>query len=373
MRAALTALAVLLAIAAAGRRARLALPPAAPPTPDGWVRAGYREAGLDSARIAAMLDGIRAGTYPGIDAVLIARRGRLVVDAYFGGTGSDSLHDLRSATKSVASMLVGAAVARGRLAVDTPVVAFFPEYRAAGGWPAGLARTTVADLLTMRAGRACDDFDAHSPGNEERMYPAADWTQFFFAVPPSPGHGPGERFSYCTAGVALLGELLARATGAPVPAFADSVLFGPLGIARAAWRPTPTGGTFVGGNLHLRPRDMAKLGQVMLDAGRWQGRQVLPAAWVRTSAAPHVREAGDIGTGAGALEYGYLWWRRNPITDTTRLPSYHASGNGGQKIFVVPDAGLVVVFTGRNYNRARYGHAQPVALLNRYVLPALRP
>jgi CubicO group peptidase (beta-lactamase class C family) len=327
-------------------------------------RLTFGQAGIDSARVARLIERIQEGTFPGIDGLVIVRHGGLVAEAYFNGYGPDRPHDTRSATKSVTSILVGIAVEHGRLSLDTTIVSFFPEYRPAQGWDPAHAAIRLRDLLTMRTGLACDDFEEDSPGNEERMYPEPDWTRFFFRIPPG-ASPPGARFSYCTAGVAVLGEVLARAVGQSVSSFAEAVLWRPLGIHDARWRPTPTGGTMTGGNLELTPRDMAKLGQLYLRRGEYGGRRVLPRAWVERSCHAEVNEP-DSG-----YHYGLLWWVENPLTASTAIPSCHASGNGGQKIFVFPSADLVVVFTGSSYNVARLSHRQPVAILNQYILPAL--
>ena len=328
-------------------------------------RLTFTQAGIDPARIAELVKRIRDGTYPGIDGLVIVRHGGVVAEAYFNGYGPDRQHDLRSATKSIASLLVGTAVERGRLSLDTTVVSFFPEYRPERGWDPAHGAIQLRDLLTMRTGLACDDFESDSPGNEEKMYPEPDWTRFFLRI-PSGSTPPGVRFSYCTAGVAVLGELLARAVGQSVSSYAEAVLWRPLGIRDARWRETPTGGIMTGGNLQLTPRDMAKVGLLVLRRGEYAGRRVLPQAWVERSCHPEVDEP------VSGYRYGLLWWIENPLTDSTLIPSCHASGNGGQKIFVFPSADLVVVFTGSNYNVARLGHRQPVIILNQYILPALR-
>lgn len=320
--------------------------------------------GIDSVRIAELFQRTAKGEFPGVDGIVIARHGVVVAESYFNGYGPDRRHDTRSATKSITSLLVGIAIDEGKLSLDTAVVPFFPEYRPAGGWDSARTELRLRHLLTMRTGLACNDLVDESPGNEERMYPKPDWSRFFFDIPDTPEHA-GEKFSYCTAGVALAGELLARAIHRPVAEFADEKLWAPLGITGAHWARTPTGSAMTGGNLELTPREMARVGQLMLDRGLVKGKQVVSARWVEQSCSPQVDESDT------RYRYGYLWWLRNPQTDDPALPSCHASGNGGQKIFLFPTADLVVVFTGSSYNKARYSHQQPVLLLNQYILPAL--
>lgn len=297
------------------------------PAGDQYPRLGYRQAGIDSTRIAELFRRTAAGEFPGVDAIVITRHGALVAESYFNGYDANRRHDIRSATKSITSLLVGIAVDQAKLSLDTAVVPFFPDYRPASGWDSARSELRLRHLLTMRTGLACDDFVDASPGNEAGMYPLPDWTRFFFAIPAAP-EPAGAKFSYCTAGVVLTGELLARAVHESVADYAERMLWKPLGVKGVRWSPTPTGGVMTGGNLELTPREMARIGQLMLDHGKAGGRQVV-------------------------------------------IPSGHASGNGGQKIFIFPSADLVVVFTGSNYNRARLSHQQPVQMLNQYILPAL--
>lgn len=227
--------------------------------PQDLPRLDFRQAGIDSARIAEPLERIRDRTFPGIDGLVIVRHGGVATEAYFNGYGPDHPHDTRSVTKSVASILVGMPVERGRLSLDTTIVSFFPEYRPERGWDSAHAAIRLRDLLTTRTGLACDDFEADSPGNEERMYPERDWTRFFFRIPPGPSP-PGAQSSYYTAGVAVLGEVLARALGQSISSYAEAVQWRPLGVRDARWRLTPSGAAMTGGNLQLTLRDMAKVG-----------------------------------------------------------------------------------------------------------------
>ncbi len=329
-----------------------------------WARISYADAGVDSLRIVDLFQRTANGEFPYVEGIVIVRHSGLVAESYYHGYGPDRPHDIRSATKSITSLLIGIAIDQGKLSLDTSVVSFFPEYRPAAGWDAGHRELRVRDLLTMRTGLDCDDDVDASPGNEGRMYPTGDWAKFFLEIPDAPEHA-GEKFSYCTAGVALLGELLARAVHRPVASYAEEQLWKPLGISGATWRLTPSGGAMTGGNLELTPRQMARIGRLMLDHGKANGKQIVSAGWVEQSCAAQVDEAES------RTRYGMLWWLRNPLTDDPSLPSCHASGNGGQKIFVFPTADLVVVFTGSSFNRARYSHQQPVLLLNRFILPAL--
>jgi len=204
------------------------------------------------------------------------------------------------------------------------------------------------------------------------MYVTEDWLGFFLDLPikgfapwvTKPKDSPyGRSFSYCTAGVFTLGAVLEKATRRPVPDFAREVLFAPLGIEKVGWAVSPLGQVQTGGGARFRSRDLAKLGLLCLDGGRWQGKQVIPADWIAASTAAHVQAAED-------NTYGYLWWRRDFKVDGRTYPSFYMSGNGGNKVVVVPSAKLVAVITSTNYN-SRGMHEQTDKLLTDYILAAL--
>ncbi len=357
---------------AAGQGREAAIAP--PETPDGWRTASPASVGLNAATLARMDEAIRAGEYRAITSLLVARRGRLAYEAYYGGRDAQSLMDTRSVTKTVTGMLVGQAIAEGVLAgIDAPIAGFFPDKRPPANPDPRKERIAVGDFLTMSSLLECDDWNQFSRGNEERMYLLEDWVQFTLDLPikgfppwaVKPADSPyGRSFSYCTAGVFTLGAVLAKATGTPVETLAERWLFGPMGIADAQWQFSPLGLAQTGGGLRLRSRDLLKLGQLYLDGGTWNGRQLVPSAWVEASVRPHVRI--DDRT-----EYGYFWWLRAFEVEGRPFPSYYMSGNGGNKVAVFPGEGLVVVITSTNYNSAGM-HDLTDRLLTAFVLPAVR-
>jgi CubicO group peptidase (beta-lactamase class C family) len=350
------------------------LPPEAPPElGDGLAVAPAASVPLDAGRLAALAAKIQDGSFPRITSVLLAVDGRLVFEGYFNGSSREALNDVRSASKTIAGMLVGQAIARGRIAgVEAKLLDFFPERLPTRNPDPRKARVTLEDLLTMSSLLECDDNNEYSSGNEERMYVTEDWLGFFLDLPikgfapwaQKPQDSPYKRsFSYCTAGVFSLGAVVRKATGMPVQDFARETLFAPLGIDRLEWPVSPLGQAQTGGGLRLRSRDLAKLGQLYLDGGRWHGRQVVAPEWVKVSTAAHV-QATETDT------YGYLWWRRNFVAGGRTFPAFYMSGNGGNKVVVVPEAKLVAVITSTNYN-TRGMHQQTDAILTDYLLAAL--
>jgi CubicO group peptidase (beta-lactamase class C family) len=342
---------------------------------DGWTTASVESANLTSAPLREMERAIQADEFKRITSVLIARQGKLIYEAYFGGSDAATPRNTRSATKTVTSMLLGIAIDRGLLAgVNVPVMPFFQDQQPVENPDSRKDKITVEDLLTMSSLLECDDQNPFSRGNEERMYLIEDYAKFTLDLPirgfpawaTKPEDSPYKRsFSYCTAGVVVLGEVLERATKMPVPAFATKNLFAPLQISQAEWQFTPSGSAMTGGGLGLQSRDYLKLGQVYANGGIWNGNRVISERWVQQSIQPHVQVDGE-------TEYGYLWWLKAFTSGDKTFPAYLMQGNGGNKVAVFPEAALVVVITSENYNVAG-AHALTDRLLSEYVLASIEP
>ena len=297
-------------------------------------------------RLAAGVDArLGRASMADVKAVLVLVDGRIVLERYVGSRPEDH-RNVASVTKSVVSTLVGIAVGEGLLRVDQTLAELLPEH--AAGMTPDVARTTLHHLLTMTGGFR----DPAGPDPAGEPLPD-DPVAATLRNGTSP---PGRQFLYTDEGAHLVATILARATGRTVLDYAREKLFDPLGIdtrpaaeplavpesipayeaAGFAW-PVDSGGVHLGGGfLKLRPRDMARLGSVYLDEGRWGGRQVVPAEWVREATRAQVDVSGPV---AAADEYGYLWW----VTTAGDEPAYFALGFGGQLVEVVPGRDLVVV------------------------------
>ena len=319
---------------------------------------------LGVATARAIVRGILAGTYKDVHSVLLYQRGRLVLEEYFYGYGVQRPHQLRSATKSVVSALAGIAIDRGALSgVDEKVL---PQMRYASyaNPDTRKAAITLGDLLAMSPGLDCNDHSSNSPGRETVIDDKPDWVKATLDLPMI--HTPGTKAYYCSGGVAVVGRLIENVVHMRLPEYAQTRLFGPLGIARADWKWNYdlTNADKEYSQIHLRPRDMLKLGVLFADGGRWHGRQVISEAWVRTSLAEHSH--------VDNVSYGYFWWRPWLNVQTPTGPQHvnviAAEGNGGQKIYLVPQYDLVAVFTGGGYNAPS---TPPNTIMANIVLPAL--
>jgi len=312
---------------------------------------------------ARIVSGISEGTYPEVRSMLVHHAGALVLEEYFYGYDRDRPHQMRSLTKSVISLLAGIAVDRGWLRADEPVLAKL-GYDSYSNPDPRKARITLIDLLSNRSGLACDDHDGRSPGNESKLYEAADWPKAFVDLPMSAD--PSTIGRYCSGGFLAVGRIVERAAGKPLAEFADEALFTPLGIDRAHWKWNFTldrsqRNEF--GQIYLRPRDMLKLGLLIQQRGEWRGRRVVSASWIAKATAKWSRvDDSDYGLG--------IWHRWYAVTIRSgeqRVDTIMLSGNGGQKIYLVPSLQLIVVFTGGAFNVE-----SPVnTIMARVLLPAL--
>ena len=322
----------------------------------------------DPARLDGLPEAVARGDFPKTSAVLIVSEGSLVYEHYFGAGGSDVLDDTRSAMKSVTSLAVGLAISEGAItSVKAPAFSYLSDLAPFAHDTPAKEAITIQDLLTMSSALDCNDDDRASPGLEDNMHARQNWTRWAVDLPTlsgyqrdSAGLGP---WRYCTAGAFLLGQIVQRATKTPVDRYIDAKILSPLGITRRTWPYSPTGEAMTGGGLRLTARDAANLAWMLADGGRWQGRQVVPSAWV--DAALAVRRPAYPG-----LDYGYLFWGRKFTTACGDVYGWYMAGNGGNAIVILKDLRAAVVVARTNFN-AKGMHDQTKALLETYVLPAL--
>jgi CubicO group peptidase (beta-lactamase class C family) len=343
---------------------------------DGWGVASLVDVGIDPLKISQMLGFIYHGNLSGetltmpngarkyehIHSILIVKDGRLVFDEYFYYYSPYSTHHVASVTKSFTSLLVGSAIEQGYLkGVEEKILPYFPEYLPLQEPGTQAENITIEDLLTMRSGWECDDWDPASRTYYLKQHP--DESDSIGNILNFPMETlPGTLFSYCTSGTVVLNALIARASGIRLSGFANQALLEPLGIRSATWDSSFDG---FAGILTMRPRDMAKIGLLMLQNGNWQGNQIISEDWIRQSTDKHVILPFNETWGNW---YGYLWWLSDVQIGRTQVHSFAASGYGGQVIAIFPELSMVVVITGGNYDNDK---GQPFELMERFILPAV--
>ena len=341
---------------------------------DGWpVAAGNEDKLVDRDALCRMADRL-AASGANVHAVVVARGGKLVFERYFRGPdeinnrrvrnvdfGVDTLHDTKSVSKSVASLALGIAIDRGLIrSVDEPILSFFPELSDLRTPEKEGLRLVHA--LTMSVGlRWVEATPDHNYDNDEvRMQMARDPCRYVLGLPVTAP--PGQAFFYNTGALQLLSAIVRKATGRPLDEFARETLFEPLGITGFEWSRV-RGDSDAGGGLRLRPRDMAKIGQLVLAGGRWKDRQIVSKAWIDASTTPRME----------ATDYGYLWWLGRSPFKGRKVRWAGALGRGGQSIRIVPELDLVVVATAGYYQDYSPQAFQVQSDIFRDVLQAISP
>ena len=323
-----------------------------------WAISTPEEQGMNAELLDAMLAHIEE-TQPDIHSITIIRNGQMVFDAYFENDdfGRNALHPVCSCTKSVMGLLIGIAIENGFIeSVDVPVLGFFPD-RTFEQMTSTKERMTLEHLLTMSAGFAC--FDDTSDEALETFAESRDRIQYLLDQPMR--FTPGLHFVYCNGMSYLLSAILTIATDMSAANFAYEHLFRPLGIINTLWGADGWGGFNLGHtDLYLRPHDMAKIGQLCLNEGRWDGKQVVPTDWIAASTSRQINAGNGAGGVGDTSGYGYQWW-----VDPSGY--YFAFGLAAQFIYVLPAQDMVVVFTCKLFDE---GQAIPGRLLHEYIIPA---
>jgi CubicO group peptidase (beta-lactamase class C family) len=298
----------------------------------GWPVSSPEEQGMSSERLARLVD---FGALNDMDSVLVTRHGRIVLEASYAPFRAGLKHHVYSATKSVVSTLVGMALGDGLLdSTDRRVVDFFPNRTIANLDDAKKA-ITIQHLLDMTSGLAWQEGLTGANESNIAIWRASDWQQFVLDQPMATA--PGTRFYYSSGNSHLLSAILTKVTGKSALDYAREKLFGPLGIDDVLWRADPQGLSIGGWGLYLQPRDMAKIGYLWLRGGLWEGKQILPPAWIEG-----VRQA-DVDmreSWASDMRYGRQFWAM-PGRD-----AFMAVGKHRQLIVVMPKLDIVAVMTG---------------------------
>jgi CubicO group peptidase (beta-lactamase class C family) len=337
-------------------------------TGDGWEATSLEVEGVDVERVKELVRNILDGKFEHIHSVLLVKNGKLILEEYFYGYDRDKKHQLRSATKSVTSILVGIAKDQNTIkSVDQKLYDFFPEYEEID-WSAPKNKITLKHVLTMAAGLDWNEWTFPDNDTRSSIYGMArsdDWIEF--VLNRDSLHSPGEIFAYSSGLSLVLGAILKNKTGLYANEFAEKYLFRPLGISEFSWQQGPNGMVYTSGGergLWLRPRDMAKIGLLFINRGNWKGQQIVSAEWVNESTKPHINAF------FGGSEYGYQWWCGERVFGNRTVGVYYAAGRGGQYIFVCPSLDLVAVFTSKVYSNLS-GVVQPQVMMTDYIIPAM--
>jgi CubicO group peptidase (beta-lactamase class C family) len=321
-----------------------------------WLSAGVADARQSSPAPNLNAAGDAASKLPRLRSLLVSWRGSIVLERYYNGAGRERLANIKSASKSVISTLVGIALERKLIPdIKTPIVTFFPEL--ARDRDPAKRDITVEDLLTMRSG-----LEGTSNRNYGAWVTSRNWVQHALARPMFAP--PGAMMEYSTGNTHVLSAILTKASGRSTWQFANDVLARPLGFTLPQWPRDPQGIYFGGNDMLMTPRQMLAFGELYLNKGRANGQQIVPERWVEQSCEGRKREfrPGDRRLGPDGFvdpmrdrRYGYLWW----VYEIGGYQTCFAWGYGGQYVFVVPRLDLVIVTTASpDVSEERRGHRQ---------------
>ncbi len=355
-------------------------------TGDGWQIAPARDLGVDEAALARAVQRI-IDINPSADrawlihSMAIAYKGKLILDEYFYGNAENIPHDMRSASKTFSSVILGAVMQEGgKISPQSKLYEVMAPLGPFNNPDSRKERITLAHVMTHTTGLACDD-NAQSPstGGEDVMQSQrAQLNWWKFTLDLAVVHEPGERYAYCSGGISLTGGMLTYATGEWLPALFDRTIAQPLQFQSYYWNLMPNGEGYVGGGAFVRTRDFLKVGQAYLDGGTWNGKRIATEAWVKDATGAQVQISPET-TGVSGDQFrqayyempeGYAWHHINVKSGDKSYPAYHGNGNGGQLVIVVPEFDLVAMFTAGNYRQGLWNRERD-AILGEMVLPAL--
>lgn len=287
------------------------------------------EEGFSSPKLSAIFPYVR-NQHVNVHSLMIIRNDKIIFDAYFYPYTKGLPHDIASCTKSITSLLIGIAIDKGFIRSENELVKnYFPEIKS---YSKNFQTLTIKDLPTMTSGLDCGS------DNEETvfsgLFKASDWPAYIFNIPSTAT--PGTQFSYCSCNFYLLAEILYRSTKLSPEKFADKYLFKPMGISNFYWTKTNKGVNYGWGDLALKPYDMAKIGRLLLDNGKWNGAQLVSADYIRKATSIQVTFNDHKG-------YGYGFWIDNDH-------AFNAVGRGGQRIYVDRLHHVIIVATGGGYD-----------------------
>lgn len=298
---------------------------------------------------------VSKGDYGTVTSILIMERGKIVYEGYFNGANADTLHNTRSVTKTITGMAVGAAVDDGLLSVDTPASGLFKDIAPFENPDPRKLTMTIEDMITMSGVLECNDNDRYSRGHESRMHNVEDWASFFWDLPirgfPSWVEKPdtakyGRVFAYCSSGVEIAGQAVERATKTKFQDYVSDKFFKPMDIVRYEWQENGLGQAHKSGGLSLTTRGLAKLAEMQRNGGVYGKQQILSESWTEEAIKPRVVAYIDQG-----VEYGYLWWLASYEISGEQYKNFYMTGNGGNRIVVMPAHELVVAVTKTDFNQ----------------------
>jgi len=339
---------------------------------DNLVLASPESEGVNENLLQILTDSASNGNLVKTHSILIARNGKLIYEKYFGGYNAFSVHDMRSASKSISSTITGIAIDKGYIRnAEEYLYDYLPrDHKKIIEKDSSKRKIRLKDLLTMSSGLDAIDFgiERESKASEDLYQGTEDWVRTVLEAPMI--NSPGTHSYYGSANPFLLGlavkNSVEKSVSEPLELFMHRNLFAKLGIEEYLTQDDISGNVYFAGGMYMMPGDMLKFGQLYLDSGKWNGEQIVSKEWVKDSFGKYFR----LENTNDKNEYGYLWWHNNYKKGDEIIEAIEARGAGGQYIILIPKYELVCVITSGNFRNGKY--RQPEKIMQDYILPAVR-
>jgi len=336
---------------------------------DGWQTTTAQNVNMNEDILRDLVTRMHDGSFGNFDSLVIIKDNMLVIDEYENGYNEDRVHTVQSDTKSITSLLVGIAIDRGEIQdEDIKVLDYFQD-EAVENLDDRKKAITIKDLLTMQGGFDWNEFatEINADNPVMKMNNSPDWVKYAINAPMK--YKPGTIFQYNSGGVMILDYIIKKETGMHADTYAKKQLFSQLGIRDYFWSKQHLffGTAHTGGGLYLRPRDLAKIGQLILNNGEWNGKQIISREWLSKSFTEHV---SNVNLGIVRAGYGYLWWLFHDKNNLD-INIYACMGSGGQYMFVIPKYNLVVVITGNEFNNRFTAISGAMDILYNHIFKSL--
>jgi CubicO group peptidase (beta-lactamase class C family) len=368
---------------------------------DGWEVGSIYDSNVKPDSLFSLIKKIEHKTYDKIHCILLVKNNKLIFEQYYPGNkykywsptspsfdagvvdyGIDSVHNIHSATKAFTSILIGIAIDKGFIeSVDEPIFKFFPEYIDLRD--SLKAKITIKHLLTCTSGLQWNELDApKDPSNDlvkllakvlnqaisdeeyKIILPTDNLIEFILSKPCIAE--PGTKWYYSGGDLVLLGEIIKKATGLRMDKFAAKYLFENLGIENYKWELIDTDIVNAWGMLEIRPRDLAKLGYLFINNGKWKNKQIVSKEWLLNSSTKHI-DVPITDEAWGKLSYGYQWFLKTTEINNKIISYFFRPGVGTQCLAVFPEYNVVLVMTGGYWP----SDGPVIEIIEKFILPSI--
>lgn len=332
-----------------------------PPIPDlpsiDWEDAGFNADSINA--LIPVLDNFEQKDFRGL---VVIKNNQAVIEWYYNHTERNTINDIRSAGKSITSLLLGVAMEEGLVQnLEQDVYSFFPKEK----YPSiseGYKKIKLKHLLDMSSGLDADSDDGQTPGHAGHWFARDEWLNYLLGIQLV--NEPGEKWVYADINAALIGAVIEERSGMSLHEFAKEKVFDPLGIKQFYWYRNASNQTVAAGNLYLSTLDFAKLGVLVTNGGKWGNKQIVQADYVKKLLARKVFDLSDFNPLADS--YGMLWYKTQATFNGRKIDYLWASGNGGNHLVVVPEENMVVALTSTAYG-CWYPHTRARMILNKLL------